>query len=583
MIVRPSSRSLIALLLGLWQISTTAIQTFGWGAVRAGAIDLRRFDRGLRTLAIVALGLLGCFLLGTLFGDTLRVSGPLIMLENDSTATRPLLVPLLAVPLTFVGLIIGWSMLLAGAATAGRAIRWTVLVIYMLVGVAPLAANFQISLLGPLPLLAAAGVLLALLALYAVQPLLRLGPVWRWIMFVFLHTTLTLLALGGAANLQTRFSSDMTTTLANSLVQAQFFFIVPFLVLAGLGWAEFALDVTHWTEEATALRAGDLLLALLLLALLGGRTIMTITSGTAEPAWGAWAGALVLLVGLVLIARVRPAAPTPLPRWPLIVLALALPGLLLVLLGIAQVAFAVVLILPVTLGAQAQSNAIAGLTSRVTAAIVALQPLDLGLVGAVIAAIGWRRAHATLARFGLIVAWGALLGWFTQDGYLPGALQYEYAHVDQILTPVLFGLTLLWLARGQLTRARALDLLSIGVLLALLNQTAFLDNPFSPVFGFAGVGFLVFGIVWNVVTAGGNFINRDTPRLASSARLLLYLGYVLLSVAVVHWYVASHNIESQLTQARLNESGFLKIGLPLIYLALIERGAALWARVQAGR
>ena len=75
-----------------------------------------------------------------------------------------------------------------------------------------------------------------------------------------------------------------------------------------------------------------------------------------------------------------------------------------------------------------------------------------------------------------------------------------------------------------------------------------MDNPFSPLFGFAGVFFLVFGIMWSVVTGGGQFVHGDSSGLPRASRLLLYLGYVLLSVSVAHWYIISHNVVEQTIQ-----------------------------------
>jgi hypothetical protein len=55
----------------------------------------------------------------------------------------------------------------------------------------------------------------------------------------------------------------------------------------------------------------------------------------------------------------------------------------------------------------------------------------------------------------------------------------------------------------------------------------------------------------------------------------MYLGYVLISVSVVYWYLASHNLQMQINQSTMNQLGFLAIGLPIVYLMLIERGKPL--------
>ena len=54
-------------------------------------------------------------------------------------------------------------------------------------------------------------------------------------------------------------------------------------------------------------------------------------------------------------------------------------------------------------------------------------------------------------------------------------------------------------------------LLVVTVLSALLNETDFLRNPFSPLFRLAGISFLAFGILWGVLTAGGRYTNAEMP------------------------------------------------------------------------
>jgi hypothetical protein len=44
------------------------------------------------------------------------------------------------------------------------------------------------------------------------------------------------------------------------------------------------------------------------------------------------------------------------------------------------------------------------------------------------------------------------------------------------------------------------------------------NSPLSPFFGFAGVLLLAFGILWNVLTAGGQFANQDSPGFPRASR-----------------------------------------------------------------
>ncbi|HEU5090530.1 MAG TPA: hypothetical protein VFT99_23910, partial [Roseiflexaceae bacterium] len=204
-----------------------------------------------------------------------------------------------------------------------------------------------------------------------------------------------------------------------------------------------------------------------------------------------------------------------------------------------------------------------------------LRPLLLTVIGVVIAWQAQRRSRPTLAVFGLILGWTQLCRWLTgSDGPLT-PYRFAYRDVDAVMLVLIAFVTSWLVSMRQLTNERMLRLLAVTVLLGALNQTDFLDNPFSPLFGFAGVAFLAFAVVWNILTAGNGFANNHTPGLPRESRLLMYLGYVLLTVSVSHWYFVSHNIGQQDTQNTINTFGFLTVGLPLAYLAIVELGEPL--------
>jgi hypothetical protein len=142
---------------------------------------------------------------------------------------------------------------------------------------------------------------------------------------------------------------------------------------------------------------------------------------------------------------------------------------------------------------------------------------------------------------------------------------------------LLLAVVLVRIFTNRLTYDVMLRLLAIAILLALLNQTDFLDNPFSPLFGFAGLAFFVFGVFWNVIDLAGTFVNKDTPGLPRDSRALLYIGYVLLGVVVSHWFVASHNLVFQQAQNDMTYLAFVQLGYPLAFTVILEGGRALLA------
>ena len=131
---------------------------------------------------------------------------------------------------------------------------------------------------------------------------------------------------------------------------------------------------------------------------------------------------------------------------------------------------------------------------------------------------------------------------------------------------VFFGaVAVFWVVRGRLSEDRTRRLLLLVLITALMRQTGFIEDPFSLVLGFTGIGMIALGPIWDAFTIGF-WANYDSPGMPRVSRILLYLGYILFSIAVLNWSVATHDI-SQVDfftgQAALG--GFGLFGKPLIY------------------
>ena len=125
-----------------------------------------------------------------------------------------------------------------------------------------------------------------------------------------------------------------------------------------------------------------------------------------------------------------------------------------------------------------------------------------------------------------------------------------------------------WHLRGRLTRERALGLVFVLFVTALLPQTEFIESKFGPLLGWAGVGFIAFGIAWDALTKGA-WANRGSKTLPRTGRILLYLGYALLSVTVINWVVASHDLFSvRLFTGGGALLGFAAFGRPMLYATI---------------
>lgn len=104
------------------------------------------------------------------------------------------------------------------------------------------------------------------------------------------------------------------------------------------------------------------------------------------------------------------------------------------------------------------------------------------------------------------------------------------------------------------------------VLSILMQQTSFLNNPLSPVLGFAGVAFVAFGFIWDVLF-GVAWINQDSPQFPRIARVFGYIGYSLLTVTAVAWASISQNPALlSLLSGDIVYQGYHLFGMPAIHL-----------------
>jgi hypothetical protein len=101
--------------------------------------------------------------------------------------------------------------------------------------------------------------------------------------------------------------------------------------------------------------------------------------------------------------------------------------------------------------------------------------------------------------------------------------------------------SLLLLLRRKFTDSFLRQLLFVTLLLVLLRQTNLIAAPLDPLFSLAGVGYLAVGLGWDLLTAG-SWANNHSKALPRSSRIFLYLGYIILTVMLVNWMVAAHDL-----------------------------------------
>lgn len=562
-----------------WSGLVRVLGEFVWADLRAGLIDLRGMSAAAGALVVFGFALLFAMLVELLNSDVWRAQSPLLALPNG-VPWRGSLLPLGLVPATLFLLSVAWSYALVGALHAHPLYRLAALFIYVLLGLTWVDATTLADLVA---LLEAWGLLLAVPIFFALRWRGRSRPGLEFaVVFVLVVSTFGLVQAQGIEAWQIS-ATPLVLSYLGSEVLSFSLLVTPALFLAGAGMSEFALRVADWgVAVARRLPAWAPCPALVVLFLwrlrdVGGDAAARLASDPpAQALPGFVAGLIVtLLVGaawwlvrrahgpgaaedasseLVLSEAGRALMPLILAYSFLNLLTFFVSDLLITLakLGVARGA---------TLAyAQAASDAANSQAAQVGWRLLVMAgALALGLR---VARRGRAELGAYLAIFGLVGAFREL----SQSGRPLGVFSDPdvAARVDLwlLLTLAAFGLT--WLARRSLTPQRINRLLLLVLLGLLMRQTDFISNRFS-VFGFAGVGFLAFGLAWDALTVGA-WANVESRALPRTSRVFLYIGYVLLTVAVVNWALTTHDLaaQSRLT-GEMALAGFTAFGRPIIY------------------
>ena len=172
-----------------------------------------------------------------------------------------------------------------------------------------------------------------------------------------------------------------------------------------------------------------------------------------------------------------------------------------------------------------------------------------------------------LVVFGLLLIYDVLTG---ANGPLR-AWQVRDAWAVEAWWLPLIGVGYVRLARRASGTARAAEALLFALLvLTLMRQRDFIENPFTPLFGFAGAAFVAFGLLWDIATQGA-WTNVDTPGFPRLTRTYFYLGFILLTASVLTWAVATHDLDGvQRLTGGAALAGFDRFGKPLSYVLLLS-------------
>ncbi|MCS7059629.1 MAG: hypothetical protein RMN25_00550 [Anaerolineae bacterium] len=584
--LKPTSATLAALLGLMWALTFGALRDFVWADLKAGLIDLRGLSRVTRGLIGLGFALMALTIGLLIFNDFWRASADLIALPN-SLPGRGTLAPVPLLPATLFLLSMAWSFALVGALHSHWAIRWGVLALFVIVSATRIGSMTKLGSAG-------AGVLgvATVIALFVIRLRwkLPLGLDFLLVLTLVSFSFLTPQAQGISDWRVTGVPLVVSDLNGHLLTVSTLAF--PMLMLVGLSMAQFTHLASKWTVEIVQHRLPVVVLYIALGVTLALRLRHTVSwaieTFQRAPAQeiGSFLGALgvPLCVGVAwwiarrnMSADARPTASelteSADTAAPALIVGYLAPQLYIFVLLSLLLAF--VSFFPITEVSSVAQLAASGYADFLNNQYTPIwRVVFFGLVMLIGVAQAKRKQHALalyLMAFALIATWIEL----ADIGRPLSALSWFGPAYTDFWWTVLFGVVALsWVARRTLTPARAAALLLVTLMSGLLQQTAFINNRFTPFLGFAGVGFVAFGLIWDALTAG-SWANVDSPGLPRAGRIFLYLGYVLLTVTLVNWALTTHDLAktAQLT-GDAAAFGLDRFGKPMLYALYF---ATLWA------
>jgi hypothetical protein len=542
------------------------------GVVHVG--DLPRLTRTLAWLGFI-LVFSGVGML--FFNEPLREAFPLLPMVGGTTG-RGELVPFVLIPVTVFLLSVAWGFMLVGALHSRLLVKLAVLLLYLVV-----ASVWTASTVTGIPAaLLSGGALLVVPVFFFLRRKAAEAPASEFgVLLVLVALTF---GVSQIYAIDAWRSSGVPGVLANvpTLLYTFDMLVIPLMLYLGVDIAEFVHKTASWTSGLADVWAGRRVMYAILFLLLGWRLVSVVMEaagriGKSSPAdqAAAYAGALVipLSVGAVWwLVRRYGGDPVTVETLLDVAKRVALP-LIAIYLGLQGIEIVVVLIggllgllfVRAGLGGPGDPGGILALADGLIKQDANWQTLVAGL--AIVAAfILARRGRPTLALYLGIVGANALWISLTNPGRPLSFFAWSGLEPVDFWWVVTFAAVAgYWAARRTLTEIRTRRLVLLVLITLLMRQTGFIEDPFSPVLGFTGVGMIALGLIWDALTIGF-WANEGSRGLPRASRIWLYLGYMLFSIAVLNWAVASHDIlQVDFFTGQAALGGFGIFGKPLIY------------------
>lgn len=565
--------------------------------LRAGFIRLRGLNSPTQLLVVIGFGLVFGMVGALLFNGTWRAQFALVPQLNGAVG-RGSLVPDALIPVTFFFITVAWTYMLAGALHTHWLVRVAANAMYLLfawgwLNLTGIVTQFFIPAgIEQQDLIQFSAIVVSMLTVpiffvlrSKAHPEAREGiqrrPAMEWlVLFICVGAFFAVIHARDMASWHRFGIPVIVGVLQTNLVSYQGF-VAPLLLLAGVNIALFTNQAARWTTEVIQVRLAAPFLYAALVVAFALRIATVLTEANARVIENGWQAELFalggalgvwLLVGAAYWVVVRLGKKNPEELNDEKLLESAHGYAIWLILAFSLIKFVEYLLVNLaqalpTLRAFDPARAILFdalnvMQTRGETPWLLIAALLFLAAGIFFARRGAREIALYVTIAGALTFW---YEWLAPNGWLAQLHGATSERIDFLAMLFLLGITLYWTARRRLTVTRAAGMLFLIVLFGLLRQTNFISSPFSPFLGFAGIGFVAFGILYDAIGVG-KWANASSPNFPRVSRIFLYLGYVLLSVMIVNWALASHDLKNieQLTGS-VAWHGMEVFGIPLLY------------------
>lgn len=538
--------------------------------LQTGRLRLHDLSGDVRMLSWVIIVVLGLATIGMLFGTQLRKSFDMVAIDSNSTYNG-ILIPNVVVGIILFGISLAWSIMLSairGMPTWIRVIGGTFHGILILTWLAPLLQNMQWYSVLMLALMLS----ILLFQTITVFRFRQNHIVQTWLVIYICE--ILMLAIPHAFYYQNYLESRIGLLFGSvaQFIQTPFALIFPMLMLVGINMAGMALHISDWALHSSQSQRRTHSSALIVWLLIGIR--FGWLSRTDLPEWSVFVVTTIYIAGLFIGMWVL----TRLLRRSDVHFARDIPASVLTRYGkwFVLVEWSPLLLQIVT----------AVVFGGIMLAVGPQFPAAIHLFDTIQTIIGQGNVPVWVA-FCVGLSWYIWRLWQRQQYAMAlvfVALCYHgiwrivnYLALVELsainIEATLFVICTVWYIWQRWSAPQHTQHISamlwICVCSMLLAQADFLNNPLSPVLGFAGVFFVALGIWWDT-TFGAHWVNQSNPTYPREQRVAIYLGYCLLTAVIVFWASVSHNDSMQnIVTGELAYRTLYNFGTPVIQVVAI--------------